>query len=190
MTTKTTPTTPTEYREFFYYPVDTPFGKAWVLCQSDGYTRLTSSGPRNEESNFLTINNVAYTVHVDLLDYGNGHDLKRADAAKDWSTWHAVYSSRQGSFGSDKLTDSARAKMVKWVVPFMREWVAAHPYEVALGFDAGKSNDLLRAIEEQKKATKVLTEATAITGKSISEHMSSKTILKTLEPTKGLTGVE
>ncbi len=150
---------PDEYRGFFYYAVKTPFGKAWVLCQSDGHIRLTSSGPTGADSNFLKINNVEYTVHVDLFDYGNGFELKRQDANKSHTTWYAVYSSRKGSCGSDKLTDSARNKVVEWVVPFMREWQAEHPYEIALGKEAGTSNDLMRACEDVKKATAELDEA-------------------------------
>lgn len=171
------------FKSYLYYPVETPFGKAHVLCQGDGFIRLTSNGPRNFSAP-LTINSVEYTVSAHMKDYGDGPDLHRQDDARPDSTWNAIYSSRYGQCSNDKITEAARKKFVKWLIPFMREWATAHPYEVALGDQQGATNEFDRADAEYEKANKALQEAFTQLSRAREKLQVHKNVLKTLTPTK------
>lgn len=151
-----------EYVPLPTFDVETPFGAAYIVTRGghSAYEWEDRDGPRpmrtaslmthgashDHAASSLTINSVPYSVRIELADYGDGWALVRDKSAT--PTWHAISGMRADTFGLDYLSAAARRKVESALVPWVIEWLTAHPEAVTQGEHASREQ-ALRGLEEK-----------------------------------------
>jgi hypothetical protein len=131
--------------------LDSPFGKLWVKVLGWGVYVDANSNGRS-----ISINGVDYSF-VLRLQYGDGDRLELEKQKGDPYGFHAVYGVRVNwvgkgiSYNNSGISNSAREKAKKVLIPLVQEWLDKNPALVSQARFAAASNEYRSAVEEYDK---------------------------------------